>query len=104
MVFRGNNFERTDSVATGGTIKSAEFFNAEGDKIYTFDGITADAEEVYKAFTLDRDPLRIIHGLMDGSDTVSGTKRADSVWGFGGDDTINGKGDYGSMATAAMTR
>jgi hypothetical protein len=92
MVFGGSDFERTDSVVTGGTIKSAEFFNAEGKRIYTFENITADAEMVYKTFTLDRDPLRILHGIMDDGDTVSGTKRADSLWGFGGNDTLNGKG------------
>jgi Ca2+-binding RTX toxin-like protein len=107
MVFGGNNFERTDSVVTGGTIKSAEFFNAAGDKIYTFENLNADAEEIYKAFTLDRDPLRIIHGLMDGNDTVLGTKRADSVWGFGGNDTLNGKGGadwlYGHRGNDTLT-
>lgn len=91
MVFKGNSFERTDSVVTGGTIKGAEFFNAKGERIYAFENVTADAETVYKAFTIDRDPLRILHGLMDGNDTVGGTKRADSLWGFGGDDTLNGK-------------
>jgi Ca2+-binding RTX toxin-like protein len=91
MVFKGNNFERTDSVVTGGTIKSAEFFNADGERIYTFENVTADAETVYKAFTIDHDPLRILHGLMDGNDVIAGTKRADSLWGFGGDDTLNGK-------------
>lgn len=92
MVFQGNTFERTDSVITGGTIKSAEFFNSKGDKIYTFDNLAGDAEQIYKAFTLDKDPLRIVHGLMEGNDTVSGTKRGDNLWGFGGDDTLNGKG------------
>jgi Ca2+-binding RTX toxin-like protein len=107
MVFKGNNFERTDSVVTGGTIKSAQFFNADGDRLYTFEGVTADAETVYKAFTLDQDPLRIIHGLMEGNDTVSGTKRADSLWGFGGDDTLNGKGGmdwlYGHRGNDTLT-
>lgn len=107
MVFKGNNFERTDSVVTGGTIKSAQFFNADGDRLYTFEGVTADAETVYKAFTLDQDPLRIIHGLMEGNDTVSGTKKGDSLWGFGGDDTLNGKGGmdwlYGHRGNDTLT-
>jgi Ca2+-binding RTX toxin-like protein len=107
MVFKGNNFERTDSVVTGGTIKSAQFFNADGERIYTFEGVTADAETVYKAFTLDKDPQRIIHGLMEGNDTVAGTKKADSLWGFGGDDTLNGKGGldwlYGHRGTDTLT-
>jgi Ca2+-binding RTX toxin-like protein len=92
MVFSGSNFERTDSVITGGTIKGAEFFNADGDRLYTFESLSADAETVYKAFSFDKDPLRILHGLMSGNDSVFGTKRADSLWGFGGDDILSGKG------------
>lgn len=107
MVFEGNNFERTDTVVTGGTIKSAEFFNAKGERIYAFENLTADAEAVYKAFTLDNDPMRILHGLMDGNDTVAGTKKADSLWGFGGGDTLNGKGGmdwlYGHRGNDALT-
>ena len=107
MVFSGSNFERTDTVVTGGTIKSAEFFNAEGERIYAFENLAADAEAIYKAFTLDNDPLRILHGLMDGNDTVAGTKKADSIWGFGGNDTLNGKGGmdwlYGHRGNDALT-
>ena len=107
MVFSGSNFERTDTVVTGGTIKSVEFFNAEGERIYAFENLAADAEAIYKAFTLDQDPLRILHGLMDGNDTVAGTKKADSIWGFGGNDTLNGKGGmdwlYGHRGNDALT-
>ena len=107
MVFSGSNFERTDTVVTGGTIKSAEFLNAKGERIYGFENVTADAETLYKAFTLDKDPLRILHGLMDGSDTVAGTKKADSLWGFGGNDTLNGKGGmdwlYGHRGNDTLT-
>lgn len=107
MVFQGNNFERTDTVVTGGMIKSAEFFNSKGEMIYTFESLTGDAEQIYKAFTLDKDPLRIVHGLMDGNDTVSGTKKADSLWGFGGADTLNGKGGndwlYGHRGNDTLT-
>lgn len=107
MVFKGSNFERTDSVITGGTIKSAEFFNGNGEKLYTFETVTADAMKVYKAFSLDRDPMRIIHGLMDGNDTVAGTKRADNLWGFAGNDTLIGKGGndwlYGHRGDDTLT-
>lgn len=91
MVFEGENFERTLSVVTGGIIKSAEFLDAKGERIYTFEGLSADAEAVYKAFTLDRDPLRILHGLMDGNDTVGGTAKKDSLWGFAGNDSLYGR-------------
>lgn len=91
MVFEGKNFERTQSVVTGGTIESAEFFNSDGKRIYTFENLSVDAEVVYKAFTLDKDPFRILHGLMDGDDTVSGTKKNDSLWGFAGNDRLYGK-------------
>jgi Ca2+-binding RTX toxin-like protein len=94
MVLKGDNFERTESVITGGTITSAEFFNAKGDLIYTFENLSADAEAVYKAFTLDKDPLRILHGLMEGNDTVAGSAKNDSLWGFAGDDILRGR--YGN--------
>ena len=91
MVFGGRDFERTDSVVTGGTITSAKFFDDEGKRIYTFEKLAVDAETVYKAFTFDKDPLRIVQGLMQGDDTVAGTKKNDSLWGFAGSDTLYGK-------------
>lgn len=107
MVFSGNSFERTDTVVTGGTIKGAEFFNADGERIYTFENLAGDAEMIYKAFTLDKDPLRILHGLMEGNDTVAGTKKGDSLWGFGGADTLNGKAGldwlYGHRGNDTLT-
>jgi Ca2+-binding RTX toxin-like protein len=107
MVFSGNNFQRTDSVVTGGTIKRAEFFNSDGERLYTFENVTADAQQIYKTFSLDKDPMRIIHGMMEGNDTVSGTKRADNLWGFGGDDTLIGRGGtdwlYGHRGNDTLT-
>jgi Ca2+-binding RTX toxin-like protein len=107
MVFSGNNFQRTDSVVTGGTIKRAEFFNSDGDLLYTFETVSVDAQQVYKTFSLDKDPMRIIHGMMEGNDTVSGTKRADNLWGFGGDDTLVGRGGtdwlYGHRGNDTLT-
>jgi len=107
MVFSGNNFQRTDSVVTGGTIKRAEFFNSDGERLYTFETVTADAQQIYKTFSLDKDPMRIIHGMMEGNDTVSGTKRADNLWGFGGDDTLVGRGGtdwlYGHRGNDTLT-
>lgn len=107
MVFSGNNFQRTDSVVTGGTIKRAEFFNSDGERLYTFENVTADAQQIYKTFSLDKDPMRIIHGMMEGNDTVSGTKRADNLWGFGGDDTLVGRGGtdwlYGHRGNDTLT-
>ncbi|RYG95961.1 MAG: hypothetical protein EON57_15820 [Alphaproteobacteria bacterium] len=107
MVFSGNNFQRTDSVVTGGTIKRADIYNADGDKLYSFETFTASAQEVYKAFSFDKDPMRIIHGMMEGDDTVSGTKRADNLWGFGGDDVLLGRGGsdwlYGHRGNDTLT-
>ncbi len=91
MVFEGDNFERTQSVVTGGTITSAEFLNSDGKRLYTFENLSVEAELVYKAFTFDNDPYRILHGLMDGNDTIVGTTRRDSIWGFAGDDTLKGR-------------
>lgn len=91
MVFEGDNFDRTDSVVTGGTINSVEFFNSDGKRIYTIEGLSVSAQSVYKAFTLDKDPMRILHGLMDGNDHVTGTAKNDSIWGFGGNDRLFGK-------------
>lgn len=90
MVFEGENFDRTQSVITDGTITSAEFINNKGKVIYTFDNLSADAELIYKAFTLGQDPMRIVHGLMDGNDTVYGSAKNDSLWGFAGNDTLRG--------------
>lgn len=92
MVFEGDGFEKTHDVITDGVIESAEFFNSKGQRLYTFDNLQADAADVYKAFSLKNDPYRILHGLMDGDDTVTGSKKKDSMWGFAGDDTLNGAG------------
>lgn len=90
MIFEGKSFERTDSVVTGGTIESAEFFNSKGELLYTFDGLSADAQSIYKAFSFNKDPLRILNGLLEGDDTVRGSKGNDSLWGFAGDDRLQG--------------
>lgn len=107
MVFEGRNFDRTASVVTGGTITSAEFFNSDGKRIYTIEGLSVSAQSVYKAFTLDKDPMRILHGLMDGNDRVTGTAKDDSIWGFGGNDKLFGKaGDdwlYGHRGDDILT-
>ena len=107
MVFEGSDFEKTKSVVTGGTIESAEFYNNKGQRIYTFDDLNADAAELFKAFTLKDDPLRILHGLMEGDDEVTGSKRKDSMWGFAGNDTLDGKaGDdwlYGHRGDDMLT-
>jgi hypothetical protein len=107
MVFEGEDFEKTQSVITGGTITSAEFYNSAGKRIYTFDGLEVDAADLYKVFALKSDPIRIIHGLMDGDDTVTGSKKKDSMWGFGGDDELDGKaGDdwlYGHRGNDTLT-
>jgi len=107
MVFEGRNFERTQSVVTGGVIESAEFFDSNGKRIYTFDNLSADAEQVYKAFTFGKDPLRILHGLLDGDDTVAGSRKNDSIWGFGGDDRLFGRAGndwlYGHRGDDIMT-
>lgn len=91
MVFKGDGFEQTQSVVTDGTITGASFFDADGKRIYSFQKLSADAVDIYKAFTFDNDPLRILHGLMDGNDNVVGTERKDSLWGFAGNDHLYGR-------------
>ena len=107
MVFEGEDFERTQKVVTGGTITSAEFVTKSGKILYTFDGLSVDAELIYKAFTFGKDPMRIIHGLMDGDDTVRGSAKNDSIWGFGGNDRLfGGAGNdflYGHRGDDIMT-
>lgn len=92
MVFEGENFEKTQGVITDGTIQSAEVFNNKGQRIYTFDNLDVDAADIFKTFSFKSDPIRILHGLMDGDDTVTGSAKKDSMWGFGGNDTLNGRG------------
>jgi Ca2+-binding RTX toxin-like protein len=45
--------------------------------------------------------------MMEGNDTVSGTKRADNLWGFGGNDTLLGRGGsdwlYGHRGNDTLT-
>jgi hypothetical protein len=107
MVFEGEDFEKTQGVITGGAIESAEFFNSKGERIYTFDNLAADAAEIFKTFSFKSDPMRILHGLMDGDDTVTGSKKKDSMWGFAGDDKLDGKaGDdwfYGHRGDDTLT-
>lgn len=107
MVFEGQDFEKTQGVITGGTIESAEFFNSKGQRIYTFDNLDADAADIFKTFSFKSDPIRILHGLMDGDDTVTGSKKKDSMWGFAGDDTLKGMGGddwlYGHRGNDTLT-
>lgn len=107
IVFAGRNFDRTQGVVTGGTITGAEFLDDEGEVLYTFDGLGADAQKIYKAFTLDKNPLRIIDGLMAGKDIVNGNAEDDVLWGFGGNDKLFGRaGDdflYGHRGNDRLT-
>jgi len=107
MVFEGENFEKTQGVITDGTIESAEFFNNKGQRIYTFDNLDADAAEIFKIFSFKSDPIRILHGLMDGNDTVTGSAKKDSMWGFAGNDELNGRGGndwlYGHRGDDTLT-
>lgn len=107
MVFTGRSFERTDNVVTGGTITSAKFYNSNGTLLYTFDNLSADAQSIYKAFSFDKNPLRIVNGLLDGNDTVKGGAGNDTLWGFAGNDRLiggNGKDTlYGHAGNDTLT-
>lgn len=91
MVLHGEGIEKKSGKVTDGTITSAEFYNADGDKIYTFKNVDASAVDIYKAYSFDHVPNRVMHGLMQGDDQVSGSKYDDSLWGFYGNDVLNGK-------------
>jgi Ca2+-binding RTX toxin-like protein len=91
MVLHGADITKAKGAVTGGTVTSAEFYNADGDKIYTFKGADVGAADIYKAYSFDHNPNRVMHGLMQGDDQVTGSKFNDSLWGFYGDDVLNGK-------------
>lgn len=91
MVLHGSGIDKDGNAVTGGTIKSATFFDASGTKLYTFKDVEASAVDIYKAESLDHNPNRVMHGLMQGDDQVTGSKADDSLWGFYGDDVLDGK-------------
>lgn len=90
MVLHGSDIARKGSAVTDGRVTSAEFYNADGDRIYTFKNVDADAVDIYKAFSFDKSPNRVMHGLMQGDDVVVGSKFDDSLWGFNGNDILKG--------------
>jgi hypothetical protein len=91
MILHGEHITMKKGAITGGTITSAEFYNASDEKIYTFKDVDASALGIYKAYSVEHNPARVMHGLMGGNDTVTGSKMDDSLWGFYGDDVLNGK-------------
>lgn len=91
MVLHGTGISREKGKITTGEITSAEFFDADGKKIYTFTDVSAQAADIYTTYTYGHRPNRVMHGLMQGDDTVTGSKFNDSLWGFGGNDTMDGK-------------
>jgi hypothetical protein len=107
MVLHGDDIQKDSGEVTDGKITSAEFYNADGDKIYTFKDVDMSAADIYKAFSFDHNPNRIMHGLMNGVDTVTGSEHDDSLWGFNGNDVLNGGlGDdilYGHAGNDTLT-
>jgi Ca2+-binding RTX toxin-like protein len=107
MVLHGSDIEKENGKIVEGEITSAEFYNADGEKIYTFAGIEASAKDIYTAYSFNKTPNRVMHGLMQGDDTVNGSVFDDSLWGFAGNDTLNGKdGDdylYGHTGDDTLT-
>ena len=107
MVLHGEHIEEKNGKVTDGTITSAEFYNADGAKIYTFKNADADAADIYKAYSFDHNPYRVMHGLMQGDDQVTGSKYDDSLWGFNGNDVLRGGlGDdflYGHAGNDTLT-
>ncbi|MDB5525624.1 MAG: triacylglycerol lipase [Rhizobium sp.] len=107
MVLEGTGIEKEDGKVTDGEITSAKFYNAAGDKIYTFKDVAASAADIYTAYSFDHVPNRVMHGLMSGNDEVTGSKFDDSLWGFYGDDVLKGRlGDdfmYGHQGNDTLT-
>jgi Ca2+-binding RTX toxin-like protein len=107
MVLHGDDMEKKDGEVTDGTITSAEFYNADGDKIYSFKNVDMSAADIYMAYSFDHSPNRVMHGLMNGDDTVTGSKHDDSLWGFNGNDILKGGlGDdllYGHAGNDTLT-
>lgn len=91
MILHGAHITLKKGVITGGTITSAEFYDADDNKIYTFKNADASAADIYKTYSLDHNPIRVMHGLMGGNDVVTGSKMDDSLWGFYGDDVLTGR-------------
>jgi Ca2+-binding RTX toxin-like protein len=91
MVLHGSHITKNGVKITGGKITSAEFYDADGDKIFTFTNVDdMSAKDIYTAYSQNYEPKRIMHGLMSGNDTVNGSKNGDYVWGFLGNDKLNG--------------
>lgn len=107
MVLHGEDIEKSKGKVTDGTITSAEFFNADGEKIYSFSDAEISAADIYKVYSFGHAPNRIMHGLMQGDDAVTGSKYNDSLWGFNGSDVLNGRlGDdllYGHQGDDTLT-
>jgi Ca2+-binding RTX toxin-like protein len=107
MVLHGDDIEKQIGEVTDGTITSAEFYNADGDKIYTFKDVDMSAADIYMAYSFNHNPNRVMHGLMNGDDTVAGSKYDDSLWGFNGNDILKGGlGDdllYGHAGNDTLT-
>src|SRR4051812_10789318 len=77
MVLHGEGIEEKSGKVTDGTITSAEFYNADGDQIYTFKDAEASAADIYMAYSFNHSPYRVMHGLMNGADTITGSKQDD---------------------------
>lgn len=92
MILTGSNFEENGKGdITKGVVTGAKFLNADGDTLYQFAEVSVKAKVIYDAFDLHNDMKRIMHGLMSGDDIVTGTEKADYLWGFLGNDTLYGK-------------
>lgn len=107
MVLHGTDIVYKNGKIKSGDITSAAFFNSDGEKIYSFQDVDAKAVDIYTVYSFDHRPNRVMHGLMQGDDTVLGSKFKDSLWGFAGDDILKGKGGadylYGHAGTDTLS-
>jgi Ca2+-binding RTX toxin-like protein len=92
MILTGSNFdENGKGDITKGNVTGAKFVDSHGDTLYQFTDVSVKAKTIYDAYDLTGDMKRIMHGLMSGDDIVTGTAKADYLWGFLGNDTLYGK-------------
>jgi Ca2+-binding RTX toxin-like protein len=73
-------------IGNGGSDSASYFYSDEGVTVSLDKSLIATGDAVGDTFT----SIENLVGSSTASDVLAGNKKANSIWGFGGDDTING--------------
>lgn len=90
LVLKGTGFDDDETSLTAGKIKSATFFNADGEKLATITGVTINAAAFFDKISETDITTAFLSMGFKGKDTLIASDLGDMLFGGKGDDLLKG--------------